>query len=152
MRLEDSDRLYSRRILLQEVTNTYKNQTPFDPDVSDLFQTSAEDHVSCQAEGISGLLKVSISIVFPAAEPRSNGFNSSCSRWTNKLNPTDAYQVNPPGPKFQRCTKLYIASSALRFDFFVHRPQARSPTATLKFGDAGATSMQQGFDFIVHLR
>ena len=26
------------------------------------------------------------------------------------------------------------------------------PKATLKFGDGGATTIQQGFDFIVHLR
>ena len=35
---------------------------------------------------------------------------------------------------------------------FVHRPQTRSPKATVKFGVAGATTIQQGFDFIVHLR
>jgi len=40
-----------------------------------------------------------------------------------------------------------MASSALRFDFFVHRPQTRSPKATLKFGVAGATTIQQGFSF-----
>lgn len=44
-----------------------------------------------------------------------------------------------------------IVSSALGLDFFVHRPQARSPKATLKFGDVGATTIQQGIDFIVHL-
>jgi hypothetical protein len=44
-----------------------------------------------------------------------------------------------------------MVSSALRFDIFVHRPQTRSPKATLKFGVAGATTVQQGFDFIVHL-
>ena len=42
-------------------------------------------------------------------------------------------------PNFNVAQKLYnIASSAFRVWFFVHRPQARSPKATLKFGDAGA--------------
>ena len=69
-----------------------------------------------------------------------------------KIKPYRRLPSKPPGPKFQCCTKLYIVSSALGFDFSVHRPQARSPEATLKFGDAGATTIQQGFDFIVHLR
>ena len=50
--------ILSQNIIARSNTHTYKNQTPFDPDVPDLFQTSAEDHVSCQAEGISGLLAV----------------------------------------------------------------------------------------------
>ena len=69
-----------------------------------------------------------------------------------KIKPYRRLPSNPPGPKFQCCTKLYMVSSALRFDIFVHRPQTRSPKATLKFGVAGATTIQQGFDFIVHLR
>ena len=72
-----------------------------------------------------------------------------------KSNPTNAYQVKPQAPNFnvaQSSSKLYIASSALGFDLFVHRPKARSPKARLKFGDAGATTIQQGFDVIVHLR
>ena len=69
-----------------------------------------------------------------------------------KIKPYRCLPSKPPGPKFQSCTKFYIASSAFGFDFFVHRPQARSPQATLKFGDVGATTIQQRFDFIVHLR
>ena len=67
------------------------------------------------------------------------------SRWTKRSNPS-----KPPGPKFHCCTKLYIASLALGFVFLAHRP--RGPKATLKSGDAGAPTIQQGFDFIVHLR
>ena len=35
-----------------------------------------------------------------------------------KIKPYRRLPTKPPGPKFQCCTKLYIASSALGFDFF----------------------------------
>ena len=63
-----------------------------------------------------------------------------------KIKPYRRLPSKTPGPTIQCC------SLHSRFDFFVHRPQARSPKAALKFGDARATTIQQGFDFIVHLR
>ena len=108
----------------------------------DLFQTSAEDHVSCQAEGISGLLAVLyrfVSCFQLPWEPMSNGFNSSYSRWTNKSNPTEAYQVNPPGPKFQRCTKLY---SFLCVTVWLFCPPAPS-TAQRQHWNLGMRGRQQ---------
>ena len=80
----------------------------------------------------------------------SNSFICTYSRWTNKSNHAGAYQMKPQAPNFNVAqSSIYIVSSALGF---VHRPQARSPKATLKFGDVGATTIQQGIDFIVHLR
>ena len=49
-----------------------------------------------------------------------------------KIKPYRRLPSKPPGPKFQCCTKLYIASSALGFDFFVHRPQTRSPKGNIE--------------------
>ena len=48
--------------------------------------------------------------------------------------------------------KALYSFLCVRVWFFVHRPWRCSPKATVKFGVAGATTIQQGFDFIVHLR
>ena len=40
----------------------------------------------------------------------------------------------------------------VRVWFLSTGPKRASPKATVKFGVAGATTIQQGFDFIVHLR
>ena len=61
-----------------------------------------------------------------------------------KIKPSGGLSSKAPGPTCQCCMKLYIASSLLGFDFFVHRPQARNPKATLKFGDARVTTIEQG--------
>ena len=65
----------------------------------------------------------------------------------------DISQVKTRRPPISMLQKTLLIWHPLRtgFDFFVHL-QARSPKATLKFGDAGATTIRQGFDFIVHPR
>ena len=60
----------------------------------------------------------------------------------------------PPGPKFQCCTKLYIVSSALGFDFCPPAPNAQ-PKGNIEIwgcrGDDNPAGVSR-FHFIVHLR
>ena len=64
--------------------------------------------------------------------------------WPKKSNPTDAYQVKFPRSQISMSHKSPDSFLCVQGLFFVHRPQARSPKATLKFGDAGAATIQQG--------
>ena len=68
-----------------------------------------------------------------------------------KIKPYRRLPSKPPGPKFQCCTKLYLVSSALGFDFCPPAPNAQ-PKGNSEIWGCRGDDNTAGFDFIVHLR
>ena len=70
------------------------------------------------------------------------------------IKPYRCLPSEPPDPKFQCCTKLYIVSSALGFDFCPPAPNAQ-PKGNIEIwgcrGDDNTAGVSR-FHFIVHLR
>ena len=70
-----------------------------------------------------------------------------------KIKPYRHLPNKTPHPKLQCWTKLYLTSSAFRICFFCPPVPSAQPKDNIKiFGAWGLTTIQQGFDFIVHLQ
>ena len=70
-----------------------------------------------------------------------------------KIKPHRHLPSKTPHPKFQCWTKLYLTSSVFRVWFFSPPdPKRAAQRQHLNLGEWELTTIQQGFDFIVHLR
>ena len=74
------------------------------------------------------------------------------SRWANKSNPTDIYQVKPntPNSMLNKTLSSFLCVQGLIFLSTGAKRGAQRQHWNL--GVRGLTTIQQGFDFIVHLR